>query len=38
MRGRRGIVYKISLERPEGLKPLEYVGVNGRIILNWILK
>jgi hypothetical protein len=29
--------YKISIGKPEGKRPLEKPGVDGRIILKWIL-
>jgi hypothetical protein len=30
-------VYKMSIGRPEGKRPFGRTGVNGRIILKWIL-
>jgi hypothetical protein len=31
-------VYKISVGKPEGKRPIEDTGIDGRIILEWILQ
>jgi hypothetical protein len=33
----RGGAYRVSVGKLEGMRPLEYPGVDGRIILNWIV-
>jgi hypothetical protein len=36
--GDRGSAYKVSMGRPEGKRPLQSLGVHGKVILKWIFK
>jgi len=36
--GGRRLVYRVLVKKPEGKKPLEDPGVDGRIILRWIFR
>jgi hypothetical protein len=36
-RGEMRNAYRISVRKPEGKGPLEHLGVDGKIILEWIL-